>query len=335
MAGKNSAMVVPVIATASYGFISLAITFFNKAVLSVYQFKCPNIMTLGQMIVGTIIIQVGKNLGYLQCDDFELEKAKKVTPLSLSFLLYVVTGLAALQFLNVPMFSALRRIATVCTMVAEFYVLNKVESRDVQIAVGVMVGGSFVAGISDMTFSLPGYILAGLNCVFTALYLVVMNKVKKETNLSTYTMMLYNNMICIPFVLVIALLTGEFAVMNAFEYANDTGFLVSFFISCVQAFLLNVSIFWANQVTSALTVSVTGQVKNLLQTTIGLFIFGDVIFNFTNLSGLFISSVGSVWYTYLKFQQSSASKGKATESKNADSKQSDAEEGRPMVAADE
>ena len=59
-------MVVPVLATASYGFISLAITFFNKAVLSVYQFKCPNIMTLGQMIVGTIIIQVGKNLDHVR-----------------------------------------------------------------------------------------------------------------------------------------------------------------------------------------------------------------------------------------------------------------------------
>merc|ERR1711968_170159 len=130
---------------ARYGSISLAITFFNKAVLSIYAFKCPNIMTLGQMVVGTCIIYAGKGAGILQCDDFEMEKAKKVAPLSLSFLLYVVTGLAALQFLNVPMFSALRRIATVCTMMAEFYVLNKVESRDVQIAVGVMVGGSMLA----------------------------------------------------------------------------------------------------------------------------------------------------------------------------------------------
>ena len=74
-------------------------------------------------------------------------------------------------------------------------------------------------------------------------------------------------------------------------------------MSAVQAFLLNYFIFLCSTVNSPLTTSVTGQLKAIVSTIIGLFIFNDVIITTLLIVGLVISSVGSVYYGFVKYQQ--------------------------------
>jgi hypothetical protein len=128
--------------TRGTGLISTSITFFNKAVLSVYDFPYSNTLTLGQMVFATIALYFMKSAGIVSYKDFSFSTAKtvpppphsslswardlalvaesgggnsrltslalwacvQVLPLAFFFFAMVVTGLAALQFINVPMF---------------------------------------------------------------------------------------------------------------------------------------------------------------------------------------------------------------------------------------
>jgi hypothetical protein len=118
------------------GLISTSITFFNKATLSVYDFPYSNTLTLGQMLFATVALYFMKSTNIISYKDFSFSTAKavrhthhrlllllllhlaqprrvslccdQVLPLAFFFFGMVVTGLAALQFINVPMFRCVK-----------------------------------------------------------------------------------------------------------------------------------------------------------------------------------------------------------------------------------
>jgi len=285
-----------------YGVTSVSITFFNKAVLSVYGFPYSNTLTLGQMVSALVFLVVMKRYGIISYPDYSIQMAKKLIPLSVSFLAMVVTGLAALALVNVPMYSVLRRGSTVIVMAMEYVALGKVYSFDETQSVVMMVGGAVVAGWGDLEFDVVGYILTALNCLVTALYLIYIAKKSQETRLNTFGLMFYNNLLSIPMVTLIVLFT-EMEGLKTYEHYWDFGFLFCFMMSSVQAFLLNYFIFLCSTVNSPLTTSITGQIKAILSTVLGLIAFGDVVLTTLLAIGLTISSVGSVSYTYIKYEQ--------------------------------
>jgi solute carrier family 35 protein len=234
--------------------------------------------------------------------DFNIQTAAAVIPLSFFFFAMVVTGLGALRYVNVPMFGAIRRLTTLIVILGEGLILHKQYPKDEAWSVYLMVLGAFIAGLGDLTFHLLGYILCLLNCVVTAGYLVYIAKIKNETLLDTFGMMFYNNLLSIPFVLVAVVFT-ELEDILAYPLWQDFGFLICFLMSSLQAFLLNYFIFLCSTANSPLTTSVTGQIKNIFTTVIGLFLFGDVQFSVLLSLGLLIATLASMWYTHIKYQQ--------------------------------
>eukprot|EP00499_Haloplacidia_sp_CaronLabIsolate_P010397 CAMPEP_0196772410 /NCGR_PEP_ID=MMETSP1104-20130614/2216_1 /TAXON_ID=33652 /ORGANISM="Cafeteria sp., Strain Caron Lab Isolate" /LENGTH=336 /DNA_ID=CAMNT_0042142545 /DNA_START=1 /DNA_END=1011 /DNA_ORIENTATION=- len=286
-----------------YGTVSIAITFFNKAVLSVYHFGMPNLLTLIQMLFSLAFLVLAKRYRLIEYPDFDPALLKPMAPLAISFFLMVTTGLAALEFLNVPMFGALRRLTTLITMLSEMMLQGKPFVPRIALPIMVMVIGAIVAGATDLTFSFVGYFLVFLNCIFTATYLVFINRLSKQTGLSTFGLLFYNNIMCVPLVAVTVLATGELPEMVTFPHWARFDFLVCFVASSSMAILLNYTIFLCTAVTSALTTSVTGQVKTIVTTVVGLFIFGDVQITLSNVSGLSLGILGSIWYSAIKYQE--------------------------------
>lgn len=77
---------------------------------------------------------------------------------------------------------------------------------------------------------------------------------------------------------------------------------VYFFLSIGLGAFLNFFIFYCTSVNSPLTTSITGQVKNILTTVLGVVIFNDLRIDPMNVLGLFVNGLGGVWYAYLKLQ---------------------------------
>jgi uncharacterized membrane protein len=54
------------------------------------------------------------------------------------------------------------------------------------------------AGLSDLEFSLPGYVYITLCILSTAAYLILMKKLRDTTNLNEMSLLYYNNILGLP-----------------------------------------------------------------------------------------------------------------------------------------
>jgi len=299
----------------AYGTVSTSITLFNKAVF-VYNFNFSSTLTLFQMLFALAFLVSLKRAGIVDFKDFDMTTAKQVFPLTFYFVAMVVTGLAALRFVNVPMYGALRRGTTWIVMLGEQLVLRKAYPVDESLSVHFMIAGALIGSIGDMGFHLFGYALTILNCVVTALYLVYIPKKKKESALNELGLLFFNNLLSLPTVIVLVIFT-ELPGLLKFAHWTSPGFLFVFFASAVQAFCLNYLIFLCSTVNSPLTTSITGQLKNILQTLIGLFLFGDVKPTVALIAGLAVSSASSIWYGFIKYKQQVAAKVQLLQTKSS------------------
>ena len=53
-----------------------------------------------------------------------------------------------------------------------------------------------------------------------------------------------------------------------------------------------------------MTTSITGQIKNIVTTLLGFVLFGGVSMGWDGIIGIVLSTLSSVWYAYIKYQQS-------------------------------
>jgi len=243
-----------------YGLTSTLITFFNKAVFDSYEFKGSNTLTLAQGIFSLLFLITLKKYNFLEFPDFSYNTASALSPLAGSFCGMVISGLAALKFVNVPMYSALRRLTTFIVIAGEYVLLNKTVPTFELYSVILMVVGAMIGGWGDLTFDLYGYFLTILNCFVTALYLILIAKKSKETGLNTFGLMFYNNLLSLPVVAIVVILT-EWDVLVSYDRWGDLGFHFFFWMSAFQAFALNYFVFLCSTVNSPLTTSITGQLK--------------------------------------------------------------------------
>ena len=224
------------------------------------------------------------------------------------FIAYVVISLVSLSRVNVPMFTALRRLTILFVMGEEFVLLGISPSRRVLYTVLVMFVGAAIAAWKDLTYDPVSYFYLFLTNVFTSLYTVYINVVRKDTGLNVFAMMYYNNITTMPFLLVLAWYTGDLDRAAAFTHYGEWFFQFNFQASIFLAFLLNLSTFYCTSLNTARTQTVVGQLKNFLAFLLGLLLFDDYIYDPINFVGLWIGFAGSVWYAFVTAEEKSAPK---------------------------
>ncbi|KAK2078341.1 hypothetical protein QBZ16_003181 [Prototheca wickerhamii] len=291
-----------VVACFQYGLVSVSITLFNRAVFSVYKFNYPAFFTMLQLIVSIIYILLLNRAKYLNVERLTLAGARKVMPLTAFWWLYVVSGMTALRYLNVPMYSVLRRATTLVVVAGEFYMFNKSPSRDAMVALMAMIGGAVVAGLSDVTYSGLGYFWVSICVLSTAAYLLLIRKLK-DTGMNQHTLLLYNNVLALGPMLVVLLASDELPGVLSYPRLWEPQFVLFLLTSCSQAFLLNLCIFRCTLINSALATNVTGQMKDILTTVLGIALFNDVTLRALNLAGLALGLLGSMAYSLVSYRE--------------------------------
>jgi hypothetical protein len=105
----------------SYAVVSVAITFVNKVVLSVYHFEFEQTIILLQLMVGSMAMLCLSEAGLCRIPTFDIKIAMKALPLAIWFFLYVATGLGSLRSLTVPTWSALRRLTALFILLLDAF----------------------------------------------------------------------------------------------------------------------------------------------------------------------------------------------------------------------
>lgn len=147
------------------------------------------------------------------------------------------------------------------------------------------------------------YFYLFLTNLFTSLYTVYINVVKKKTNLNVFGLLYYNNISVLPLLFVAAWATGDMSDAINFKYMSDIGFQINFQASVFLAFVLNVSTFYCTTLNTARTQTVVGQLKNFGAFLLGLVLFDDYIYDPINFAGLLIGFLGGVLYSYVTYAE--------------------------------
>lgn len=134
-----------------------------------------------QVLVSLVACYALRAAGRMRFGPLTWRGARRAAPLAACWWLYVVSGVTALRYLNVPMYSVLRRSTTLLVVAGEAALFSKRPSRRSLAALLLMVGGAAAAGISDLTFSAPGYAWVAVCVVSTAAYLLLIKKLQDGT----------------------------------------------------------------------------------------------------------------------------------------------------------
>lgn len=135
-----------------------------QALLTTYGFDSTITLTFLQGCVTVVCLQFMKWRGIVTFPDMSWKLAKQVLPLSFVFVSYVVISLMSLGRVNVPMFTALRRLQILFTVVAEYLHFGNLPSRAIWNSIIIMTLGAAIAAWKDLTFDpvrcCPSLILA-------------------------------------------------------------------------------------------------------------------------------------------------------------------------------
>ncbi|KAL5493448.1 hypothetical protein EMCRGX_G014637 [Ephydatia muelleri] len=290
-----------------FGVASILIMTVNKTVLTTYNFRAFQVVGLGQIVTIVVLLWALKMLKLVSFPDLSWSQLKRIFPLPIFYFFNLVLGLGGTQKTNLPMFTVLRRFTLIFVSVGQIYMFNKYETTQVNFSLILMIVGAFVAAYRDLTFDLIGYTYVTLNNVATAANNLYAKK-KLSGDMGNVELMYYNSLVAFVPALVLAAATGE--LRTAYEYPNWTsaGFLVNFFLSCIMGAVLMYSVTLCQQLTSALTYTVVGGIKNVVVTYIGMYVGGDYMFELYNFIGIHVSVAANLLYTFFKFKEEQAAK---------------------------
>lgn len=266
---------------------------------------------LSQLCVSVVALTILRIAGIVTIPKRSLRELSFLIFPAIFFIANVTVGLLALKLVNIPMFSAFRRLSVLNVMFLEWFVLGKTASQRMLATIFVMVVGSFLAGLGDLAFDPVGYCLVFLNNFITAANLVYIKKASVLVSLNALPLFYYVSLISLPVVLIISVLSGELrlaiAEISSRPDLQTVSFAVALSLSAGSAFLINFFTNLCTQLTSPLTTAITGQMKNILQTILGIFAFGYVV-TALNLFGLAIALLGSLAFARYKYEDAKKSK---------------------------
>eukprot|EP00743_Colponemidia_sp_Colp-15_P007043 GILK01007600.1.p1 GENE.GILK01007600.1~~GILK01007600.1.p1 ORF type:complete len:348 (+),score=49.14 GILK01007600.1:52-1095(+) len=290
-----------VLAVVAYIFFSVVFLFFNKTILSVYNFRYVELIGVCQRVTAIVFLVVLKKAKLLHYPDFQPSVAVKLIPLSIAHTIHFFLSVSSLQGVNLPMYGALRRTGIVFVMTAEYFLQRKVPSTDVIKSVLVIIFGVLIAALRDFNFDATAYSYVFIGNIATAIYFVCINKAKHDTGLPEIGLMFYSNFMSFPLLLLMAANAQVFQQLSSFPYVSDSGFLCFFFIAIFLSFIVNYFVFLNTGLNSARTQAVSSQMKHFFSMFFAFFVFADSKFDVVNVVGLGISFIGSVWYAKITF----------------------------------
>ncbi|KAI4316336.1 hypothetical protein L6164_024324 [Bauhinia variegata] len=300
-------------AAISYMTCAVLLVLFNKAALSSYNFPSANVLTLLQMVCSCCflyllrswrIISFTANESLVISDNsptfVSLKTLRHTSPLAGTYLLYMIVTMESVRGVNVPMYTTLRRTTVVFTMIVEYILVGQRYTSSVIFSVGLIVFGAFTAGARDLSFDSYGYAVVFMSNITTAIYLATISRIGKTSGLNSFGLMWCNGIMCGPVLFIWTLLRGDLKMTINFPYLFSPGFIVVLLFSCILAFFLNYSIFLNTTLNSAVTQTISGNLKDLFTIGFGWIIFGGLPFDIWNIIGQLLGFAGSALYAYYK-----------------------------------
>lgn len=271
--------------------------------MTTFEFDFPVFIMIMQMLFTIFVLELLCCLNLIHLPRYTLQRGKMFFLPALFYGINSILGLSALGHMNVAMYGVLKRCVPLATMFLSVLILKKgYPSKLTMTSVILITCGCVIASYGDLKFSLYAYTCGALSNLTHSLYLLLVQKVT-EKDLTTVETLQLNSFNTLPFLTAYCFLSGEFDKVVQYKQATNTSFIVLFLVTISIGCLLNYSLFLCTSLTSALTTSVVGGVKALMQTVFGMFTFGGISHNMATYTGISVNMSGSIMYIYGKYKE--------------------------------
>ncbi|ORY93046.1 triose-phosphate transporter family-domain-containing protein [Syncephalastrum racemosum] len=216
---------------------------------------------------------------------------------SVLYTINIAISNVSLNLVSVAFHQVVRAMTPVFTVLIAVTVLQKTFSRITYWSLLPVVVGVGFATFGEYDFTLIGFLLTVLGTLLAAVKTVATNTILVG-KLKLHPLDLLMRMSPLAFVQCIfyAYCTGELERVREFSQVSMTsGLMMGLIFNGILAFGLNVVSFTANKKTSALTMTVAGNVKQVLSIVLAVVIF-HIHINVTNAFGILLTLIGGGWY---------------------------------------
>ncbi|KAL7319997.1 hypothetical protein PS15m_003069 [Mucor circinelloides] len=288
----------PMIWLGMYFFFNLSLTLYNKIILALYDFPFPWTLTAIHTFCGAVGSYMFWKGDLFQPAKLGDQENMVMLAFSVLYTINIAISNVSLNLVTVPFHQVVRAMTPVFTVMLSIMFLKKSYSTMTYISLLPVVLGVAFATFGEYNYTRLGFVLTVLGTVLAAIKTVVTNRVQVG-RLKLHPLDLLLRMSPLAFVqtMIYSYVTGEMAEVTEFCRTRLTMSLCfALLINGIMAFFLNVVSFTANKKTSALTMTVAGNVKQVLSIILAVIIF-NLNITFTNLIGIMLTLAGGAWYT--------------------------------------
>lgn len=294
------------VAGACYCAASATMVLMNKYVLTGFDFHFTNSLLLSQTLMSVLLVCACSLVGIVKLEPLTLPITKLWLPANAIFVGMIMTGFFSIKHLSVPMVTVLKNFSNIFVVCGDMWFFGRRPSAGVWWCLVLIFISGLCSGLTDLEFNLEGYAWQFTNCIFTAAYALylrrTMDAVKPLTRsgeLSQFSMVYFNNLLCTPFILALMVYFGELPGVLDAPQLRSTSFLMAAAMSGCVGFAISLASLWFLQSTIATTYSLVGSLNKIPTSILGILLFNTPT-TWQNLASIGLGLAAGVAFTRAK-----------------------------------
>ncbi|TFK36993.1 hypothetical protein BDQ12DRAFT_686207 [Crucibulum laeve] len=297
---------------AFYMTAALVMVFVNKAVLNNSP-DLPLLFLLLQLLIAVVLLHLSAAVSKrIEIPKLDIAVAKKLVPVVLVNIIGLVFNTLCLRDVEASFFQIARGLVLPLTIVVSCIHTRTTPSKKVVCAAAAVTLG-FMVGVAPSS-TLPiaaipsslSLVYGVLSSLFIAFHAVLIKSSLPHCNNSTIELAWWTNAGSAIFLFPFVILHGEPWTILEMARSTDWDWTVFFWGSIVTGvfgFLLCVAGLLSIKVTSPITHMFSSAARSVLQTLLGVGIFGDIL-NVNRAASILVILGGTMFYTWAKSVES-------------------------------
>ncbi|CAK7232157.1 GDP-mannose transporter into the lumen of the Golgi [Sporothrix bragantina] len=306
----------------AYCLASISMTVVNKYLVSGTYWNMNSLYLAFQSLVCVLTVYILSLIGAMpKLETITLRNCRTFLPMGSLLVGMIYTGAKALQYLSVPVYTIFKNLAIIVVAYGEVLWFGGRVTPLALLSFGLMVFSSVIAAWTDIQTALTGthpavatdvvstlnlgYAWMFANVMCSAAFVLGMRRLTRNLQFKDRDTMFYNNMMSIPILILLSLLTEDWSAENlARNFPSETrnSQMVGILYSGFMAIGISYCSAWCVRVTSSTTYSMVGALNKLPIALSGLVFFGTPA-TFGSVSAIIIGFVAGLVYSWAKIRK--------------------------------
>ncbi|KAF7682954.1 GDP-mannose transporter [Astathelohania contejeani] len=278
-----------------YLLSSLITTLANKYILTNLKLKMPFFLLAAQTF---FILLLSSTLCYTQqvtLKTFNFQSFFAWLPNAVLLTLMVYTGMKALYYLPISLFTLFKNGSIIFVALAERVLFQKKIYPSTVVSFALIMASSVVGESTELIINTLGLSWMLLNILSTSAYVIFLKYTIDSENTSDTESIFYCNAISLPLLAFFSFLldTPDKRLIGESKYQ----IWVWIVISCISAFFTSYSTAWCLRLLSSTTLSMLGAINKLLVSISGIMFIGEENVSILKIGSLIAGTLGGLVYS--------------------------------------